>query len=1038
MTAVEEQARSIFLAALDRAPGDWPAFLEEACAGNADLRANVEQLLCAHQAMGSIHGTGQRSPVTIDQPAGVERAGTVIGPYKLMEQIGEGGMGLVFVAEQHQPVRRRVALKVIKPGMDTRDVIARFEAERQALALMDHPNIARVQDAGSTASGRPYFVMELVKGVPITQYCDDNRLPPRERLELFAQVCHAVQHAHQKGIIHRDIKPSNVLVASHDGKPVVKVIDFGVAKAIGQQLTERTIYTAMTQMVGTPLYMSPEQAGMSGLDIDTRTDIYSLGVLLYELLTGTTPFDKERLKQAAFEEMRRIIREEEPQKPSTRISATDAAPGIAAQRNTDPAKLMKLVRGDLDWIVMKALEKDRGRRYETANGFALDVQRYLADEPVLACPPSAAYRFRKFARRNKAALLTASLLITALLVLVAGLALSNVRVIAERNEKSQALKDREAALRAARESAKQAEAESKRTKKNFLAARIAIREVITKAALGDAEWSQLPPPLRKKFSEEAARFYQGLIQESTDPGDRFETAIAYRSLGLLHARRGSGIEDRDQAEDCYRKSITILDELSKEYPAEGEYRKDLALCCRMLGGFLWHQRDHSPQADELLRRATGLFSQLASEEPDFLDYSNELSKCLIEWQTISGSAAIEEYEHLLDGPGRLFAQRARAQLLAQTGRLREAEQLCREVAAEFDRLAAESPVMPQHRYAQAVTELQLAQILSQADRAADAESAYRKSIALFERALLNQGQFAEADAAFAEHLRLHSDHAAALRGLGSSLRKQKKFADAIPPLREAIRLDPTDFWAHESLGWALLEVQRSAEAEAAFREAIRIQPAFAWSHFGLGRLLREQKRFSEALVPLREGVRLDPNHHPGREMLAWTLFELKQFAEAEPEFRESIRLKPDSAGGHNGLGRTLQEQKRFAASIAPLREAIRLHPGNHSLHAALGRTLVEQKEHTQAEPEFRESIRLKPDSAGGHLGLGRALLEQEKFSDAEAELREALRLEPTNRWALGLLNRALVGQGKLAEAESNLKTNHDHKPQQPETKETRD
>jgi serine/threonine protein kinase len=278
-----------------------------------------------------------------------------------------------------------VALKVIKPGMDSRDVIARFEQERQALALMDHPNIAKVLDAGATESGRPYFVMELVRGVPITEYCDTNQLTPRERLGLFVSVCHAVQHAHQKGVIHRDLKPNNVLVTLHDGTPVVKVIDFGVAKAVGQHLTEKTIYTRFAQMIGTPLYMSPEQAEMSGLDIDTRSDVYSLGVLLYELLTGTTPFDRQRILKAAFDEVRRIIREEDPPKPSTRLSTLGATlSAVSAKRKTEPRKLSALVKGELDWIVMRALEKDRVRRYETVNGLARDVQRYLADEPVEA------------------------------------------------------------------------------------------------------------------------------------------------------------------------------------------------------------------------------------------------------------------------------------------------------------------------------------------------------------------------------------------------------------------------------------------------------------------------------------------------------------------------------------------------------------------------------------------------------------------------------------------------------------------------------
>ena len=393
------------------------AYLDRVCEGDAELRKHIDELLSVLSQVGSfLEQPAVALEATVDDPIS-ERPGTVIGSYKLMEQIGEGGMGLVFVAEQQQPVRRKVALKVIKPGMDTRQVVARFEAERQALALMDHPNIAKVLDGGTTGSGRPYFVMELVKGVPITEYCDQNQVPIRQRLELFVSVCQAVQHAHQKGIIHRDLKPSNVLVVSHDGTPVVKVIDFGVAKAIGQQLTDKTIYTQFSQLIGTPLYMSPEQAGQSGLDVDTRSDIYSLGVLLYELLTGTTPFDKERLREVGYDEMRRIIREEEPPKPSTRLSTLgQVAATISTQRQSEPKQLRRLIRGELDWIVMKALEKDRNRRYETANGLAMDVQRYLHDEPVMACPPSAAYRFRKFARRNQVALWTTGLVAAALLI----------------------------------------------------------------------------------------------------------------------------------------------------------------------------------------------------------------------------------------------------------------------------------------------------------------------------------------------------------------------------------------------------------------------------------------------------------------------------------------------------------------------------------------------------------------------------------------------------------------------------------------------
>lgn len=432
------------------------AFVERACAGDAALLARVNDLLKSHTGAGSF----LQNPVavTADEPV-IERPGTIIGPYKLLQQIGEGGMGVVYMAEQERPVRRRVALKIIKPGMDSRQVIARFEAERQALAMMDHQNIAKVLDAGTTESGSPYFVMELVHGVPITRFCDDNHLTLRQRLDLFVPVCHAIQHAHQKGVIHRDIKPTNILVTMYDDQPVPKVIDFGVAKAVEQRLTEKTLFTQYGVLVGTFEYMSPEQAEMNAFGVDTRSDVYSLGVLLYELLTGTTPIERSRLRAAALVELVRLIKEEEPPRPSVRLSTLGALPKVAAACSAQPAQLPKLVRGELDWIVMKCLEKDRTRRYETVNGLARDVQRYLKDEPVEACPPSAFYRLRKLAGKHRALLTTtasfAALLLVGIIVST-GLAIRAIR--AERQSQA-ALASERVALQeavAAKERADQA------------------------------------------------------------------------------------------------------------------------------------------------------------------------------------------------------------------------------------------------------------------------------------------------------------------------------------------------------------------------------------------------------------------------------------------------------------------------------------------------------------------------------------------------------------------------------------------------------
>jgi serine/threonine protein kinase/tetratricopeptide (TPR) repeat protein len=498
-----DRTESIFAAAVELTSEEKrAAYVEEACAGDADMRRRIDALLKAHDRAGHFIDRPARAPTAPNETIGLiatgEQEGAVIGGrYKLLERIGEGGMGTVWVAEQSEPVRRKVALKLVKAGMDSRAVLSRFEAERQALALMDHPSIAKVLDGGTTESGRPFFVMEYVKGVPFTQYCNDARLSVAERISLFVPVCQALQHAHQKGIIHRDLKPSNILICLYDGKPVPKVIDFGLAKAMNQPLTENTLYTGHGLLLGTPLYMSPEQAEFNNLDVDTRTDVYSLGVILYELLTGTTPLEKKQFKEAAWQEMLRLIKDEEPPRPSTRLSTSGSLPSVAAERQLEPAKLTRLVRGELDWIVMKCLEKDRSRRYETANGLARDLERYLKDEAVEACPPSTSYKLRKFMSKHRAGLVSAAALFG---LLVAGAAMSTWQAVRARHAERVALanfveakaaRDSEARQRNAAEQAAEAEKTSKVVAQARDAETQAVLEFVEKKILAAARpWGQ--------------------------------------------------------------------------------------------------------------------------------------------------------------------------------------------------------------------------------------------------------------------------------------------------------------------------------------------------------------------------------------------------------------------------------------------------------------------------------------------------------------------------------------------------------------------
>jgi eukaryotic-like serine/threonine-protein kinase len=585
----------IFGEALSKADAEArSSYVHEACGDNAELRERVESLLTAHESAGGFLGLPNADSADASTAALGEGPGTNIGHYKLLEQIGEGGFAVVFMAEQERPVRRRVALKIIKLGMDTRQIVARFEAERQALALMDHANIAKVFDAGATASGRPFFVMELVKGIPITNYCDQHKLTIDKRLDLFAQVCLAVQHAHQKGIIHRDIKPSNVLVSTQDERPLAKVIDFGIAKAVQTPLTDRTLFTDFRQLIGTPAYMSPEQADGS-LDIDTRSDVYSLGVLLYELLAGTPPFNPKELRFQAFAEMQRIIREVEPPTPSTRLSdGNDTLPSLAALRAVEPRKLAAMLRGELDWIVMRSLDKNRTRRYQTASALAADVMHYLADEPVSACPPSRGYKLKKFARKYRRALVT---VVAFASILVAGTAVSTWQ-----------------AVRAT--SALHAEAaERKRANENLSRAIDAVEEYLI-GVTTDVRLNQTDlQGLRRDLLASAVPFYQDFArQREDDPDLEWNRGRALRGLSLLHWEMG----EQESALNYFKQSRAVFEALATAHPQQWRYRQSLGAAYSDWGNLL-RDTERWPEALDAYRQAFAIKQQLARDFPAELE-----------------------------------------------------------------------------------------------------------------------------------------------------------------------------------------------------------------------------------------------------------------------------------------------------------------------------------------------------------------------------------------------------------------------------------
>jgi serine/threonine protein kinase/Flp pilus assembly protein TadD len=923
----DDLAKSVFLGALEiAATSDRLPYLDRRCGDDAALRAEVETLLLHHAGLGDfLERPAPGAPTgreAISRPP-AEGPGAAIGPYKLLQAIGEGGMGTVYMAEQERPVRRRVALKLIRPGMDSRPVLARFEAERQALALMDHPNIAKVLDAGTTDESRPYFVMELVKGVPITAYCDANRLTPRQRLELFVPVCRAIQHAHQKGVIHRDIKPSNVLIAPYDGRPVPKVIDFGVAKATGPRLTEATLFTEFGAVVGTPEYMSPEQAELNQLDVDTRSDIYALGVLLYELLTGTTPLRRERLRETPLLEVLRIIREEEPPRPSTRLSTTEELPAIAANRGLEPRKLSGLVRGELDWIVMKALETDRNRRYETSGSFAADVQRYLDDDPVQACPPSAWYRFRRIFRRNKTVLGVLGLVLFFIILVGVGAGWAvrdrtarrsklNLEVghaldeAAKAREQALTLTDNPALWRAAL-----AEAASDLKRAQGLAAQDG-------AALEPATRERQRALQALLDADEADRRFAGRFEEVLFKG--YEDRITATKVEIAFAAQ----------EEAFRRYYGIVFGVTPVEDAATILKQRPPTIRDLLWGALDICLQHVPKGDAQARPWLMAVLEAADTGP---------------W-------------------------RKRAREAVRAGDWKAFEQVFEEAVAArqppplLDWLIAKSPEdSPIHlkllrRFRQAYpgdfwANHSLAGYLHHSlSRPDEAIRYYTAALALRPHnpvacanlgiALRATGDLDGAIGAYREALDGHPDYAVAHELLGLVLEEKGDSDGAIAELREVTRLR-TSVRDHGLLGNMLARKGLSDEAVASYRRAIELDPQGVIVRCNLGAVLLEKKgrldeaaaSYQEAMACCRRAIRLNPADGDSLNNLAWILVTCPHVPLRDPAVgvklaRKAVELVPNQGAYWNTMGVAHYRAGNWNEAVAALTRSVRLRGGGDS------------------------------------------------------------------------------------------------------------
>jgi tetratricopeptide (TPR) repeat protein len=996
-------AEELFHAARDLAGEAREDFLREACGSDRVLHDEVRALLRADDEAGNFLETPRHAggPVPFEAaPFEPEtQASRMIGRYRLLERIGEGGFGEVWMAEQTEPVRRRVALKLLKAGMDTHQLVARFEAERQALALMEHPGIARVFDAGATDRGRPYFVMELVRGVAITDYCDQQRLDIQRRLELFRDVCLAVQHAHQKGIIHRDIKPTNVLVTEADGRPAPKVIDFGIAKAMQGSLTDRTLFTEFRQMIGTPAYMSPEQAGMGGVDIDTRSDVYGLGVLLYELLTGTTPFSAEELMEAGVAEIHRIIREVEPTKPSTKLSTSEALPSIAAHRHTEPKRLGALVRGDLDWIVMRCLEKDRGRRYATASALAEDVRRHLAGEAVEAAPPSRAYRARKFVRRHRAGVLAAALVALALMV---GISSTTWGLVWALDERDRADRNAAAAL-AASESEAQArvEAEASATRATAEAER-AERE-LTRA-------------------REVKRFITEMLASVKPETAQGRDTVLLREILDGAARRIEAGEITDE-----RIEAELSNTIGTTYGALGEYLL----------------------AEPFLQRALEIRrGLLGDEDPETLSSINAVGLLLKAQGRLAEAEAA--YREALEGrrrvlgddhPETLSSLNNIGTLLQVQGRLSEAEAFGRAALEGARRVLGDE-------HPNTLSSLNnMGNLLHAQGKLADAEP--------FLRAALEGTRRSLGDAS-PNTLRSMMNLGSLLQSLGKLSEAEALYREALESSRHVLGVDdPDTLNALASVGSLLQAQGRSAEAEPFFRAALEGRrralgddhPHTLTSLNNMGFLLQARGELPEAEAFYREALegrrRVLGDDHPDTlaslSSMGLLLQSLGELSEAEESCRAALEGRrrllgddhPDTLGSLNTMGFLLQAQGRLAEAETFFREALEGrrrvlgddHPSTLTSLNNLGYLLQAQGEPAEAEPIYRQALESSRRTLGdGHpttlvliTNVGAVLNDLDRHAEALALLVES---EAATRrlWTGGNSQRLGTYLTRLAEA----------------------